>query len=128
MSKVGGCHEVVDVKRRYLKDSGAKLNEAKRKAEDAQVKVCRESCRRLSAVRGTAEEDRNESLGRMGWPIRDTAGTTHALSCGTTDRDCNAVRYLQEALDTIQNVQRRDTRREVPKIMLVERPQGQLLN
>ena len=47
MSKMGDCQEVVDVKCRFLKDSGGKFNEAKRKAEDAQdqVKVHRERCR-----------------------------------------------------------------------------------
>ena len=61
----------------------------------------RERCRCLSAVCGKAEQDLNESLGRVGQFIRDTAGATHALSCGTTDRDCNQVKCLQEALDEI---------------------------
>ena len=120
MSKVSDCQEVVDVKCRYLKNSGAKFNDAKRKAEGAQgqVKVHRERCRRFSAVFRTAEEDLYERLGRLGQLIRVTAGATHALSCGTTDRDCHEVKYLQEAFEMIENFQRRDTRREVAEIML----------
>ena len=65
----------------------------------------------------------------MGQLIRDTAGASHALSCGTTDRDCNEVKYLQEAVGMIENFQRQDTRREVAEIILVERPwRGQFLN
>ena len=75
----------------------------------------------MSAEHGTAEEDQNEGLGRMGQLIRDTAGATHALSC-TTDRDCNEAKYLQEALDMIEDFQQRDTRHEVAEIILVERP------
>ena len=34
----------------------------------------------------------------MGELVRDTAGATHSLACGTTDRDCNEVKYLQEGV------------------------------
>ena len=124
MSKVNDGQEVVVMKCRDLKDSGAKFNEADRKADDAhdQVKAHRERCHRLSVVYGTAEEDPNEALGLMGQLTRDTAGATHALTCGTTDRYCNEVTYLQEALEMIEKFHRRDTRREVAEIMLVERP------
>ena len=57
----------------------------------------------------------------MGQLTRDTAGATHALSCGTTDRDCNEVRYLQESLDMIEDFQRRDARRKVADIIMVKR-------
>ena len=40
----------------------------------------------------------------------------------TPDRDCNEVKYLQEALDMIEDFQRRDTRREAAEITLAERP------
>ena len=42
----------------------------------------------------------NDGLGRIGELTRDTAGATHSMSCGTTDRDCDEAKYLQEALDT----------------------------
>ena len=128
MSKVIDRQAVVDLKCRYWKDSGAKNNDAKRKADDAEdrVKVQRERCHRLTSVYGTAEEDLNESLRRMGQLIRDTAGETHSLSCGTTDRDCNEVKYLQEALDLIETFLRRDTRREVAEVILVERSKKDL--
>ena len=57
----------------------------------------------------------------MGQLTRDTAGATHALTCGTTDRDCNEVKNLQEAVEMIENFHRWDTRREVAEIMLVRR-------
>ena len=47
----------------------------------------------------------------MGELVRDTAGATHSLSCGTTDLDCNDVKYLQEALGMPESFHRRDTRK-----------------
>ena len=41
--------------------------------------------------------------------------------CGVPDRDSNEVRYLQVALDMIEDFQRRGARREVAEIILVER-------
>ena len=73
------------------------MSAEKGKKKTYQVRDHRERCRRVSAEYGTAEEDLNECLVRMGQLIRDTAGATHALSCGTTDRDSNEARYLQEA-------------------------------
>ena len=66
----------------------------------------------------TANMNLNENVGRVGQLIR----ATRPLSCGTTDRDCNEVKFLQEALDMIEDFQRRDTRREVAEIIPVERP------
>ena len=75
----------------------------------------------MSAEYGTAEEDLNDCLGRMDQLIRDTAGAIHALR-GTTERDCNGVKYIQKALDMIEDFQRRDTRLDFIEIILVERP------
>ena len=44
----------------------------------------------------TAEEDLNDNLGRLEQLVEDTAGATHALSCGVPDRDSNEVRYLEK--------------------------------
>ena len=33
----------------------------------------------------------------------------HSLTCGTNDRDCNEVKYLQEARDLWESFLRRDT-------------------
>ena len=46
---------------------------------------------------------------------------THTLSRGVPDGDSNEVRYLQEALDMIENFQRRGSRQEATEITLVER-------
>ena len=107
---------------RDLQDAGTRVTEAKRKADDAQdqIRAHRERCRRVLVEYETAEEDLIECLGRVGQLIRGTAGGTHALSCGTTDRDSNEVRYLQEALDMVEDFQR-GARREVARIILVER-------
>ena len=56
----------------------------------------------------------------MGECTRETAGATHSLSCGTTDRECNQVKYLQEALVMLESFHLRDTRRG--EVTLVERP------
>ena len=69
----------------------------KSKKKKYHVRAHRERCRRVSAEYGTAEEDLNECLVGMKQLIRHSAGATHALSCGTTDRDSNEARYLQEA-------------------------------
>ena len=57
----------------------------------------------------------------MGQHIKDTAGATHALSCDVPDREPNEVRYLQEALELIEDFQRRGSCREATEITLVER-------
>ena len=64
---------------------------------------------------GTAEENLNDGLGRMGELIRDTAGATLSLSFGTTDWDYNEVRYLQDALDMLESFRspRRPQRRRI---------------
>ena len=82
--------------------------------------VHRERFRRVSAEYGTTEDNLNECQERVGQLIR--AGDTRAWSCGVTDRDCSAVKYLQEAWDMIEDFQRRDTRREIAENFLVERP------
>ena len=59
--------------------------------------------------------------------VKDTAGATHALSCGVPDRECNEEKYLQEALDMIEEFQRRGSRRgsssQQTEIILTERQQ-----
>ena len=37
---------------------------------------------------------------------KDTVGATHALACGVPDRGSNEVRFLQEALDMLEDFQR----------------------
>ena len=57
----------------------------------------------------------------MGQLMKDNAAATHMPSCGVRNRDSNEVRYLQEALDMIEDFQRRWSRREATKITLMER-------
>ena len=77
-------------------------------------------CRRATAEFVTAEEDLNDCLGRVGRPIKDKGGATHALSCSVPDHS-NEVRSLQEALDMIEDFQRRGARREMAEVIWVER-------
>ena len=69
----------------------------------------------------TTEENLNGGLGRMVEFTRDTAGATQSLSCGTTDCDHNEAKYLQEAVDLLERLHRRGTRRGGSEITLVER-------
>ena len=76
----------------------------------------------------SAEEELNDSLGRLGQLVRDTAGATHALSCGVPDRGSNEAKSLQEAHDMIDDFQKRNSRRgsashRTMKVTLVERQQ-----
>ena len=95
----------------------------KRKADDAhdQIRARRYRCRRATKEFETAEEDLNDSLGRLGQLLKDTAGATHALSCGVPDRESKEARYLQEALDIIKEFQWRGSSRGMTEINLVER-------
>ena len=68
----------------------------------------------------TAEEDLNDCLGRMGRLVKDTVGATHAFHCSVPDRDSNEVRYLQDALDTIEDFKRRGARQEMAEVIWVE--------
>ena len=110
-----------DAAYRGLEDAG-KWTIKKRQADDAhdQISAHRDRCRRATEF-VTAEEDLNDCLGRMGQLAQDTAGGTHALSCGVPDRDSNEVRYLQEALDMIEDFQRRGARQEEAETILVKR-------
>ena len=77
----------------------------------------------------TVEGELHESLGKLGQLVQDTAKATRALSCGVPDRECNQAKYLQEALDMIEESQRRRSRRRSPsqqmEITLVESRPGQ---
>ena len=101
MSKVGDSRQVHDVVCRHLQAAGTRTFEMKRKADDAldRLPTHRDRCRRATRELETAEEDHNDSLGRLGQVIKDTAEATYALSCGVLDRDSSEARYLQEALD-----------------------------
>ena len=74
----------------------------------------------VSAVYGTAEEDLNECLDRMGQLKRDTAGDA-CFVMRHDGQDSNEVKYLQEALDMTEDFQERGARREVAEIIMVER-------
>ena len=49
----------------------------------------------------TVEGELNESLGKLGQLVKDTAGAIHALSRGVPDWECNEAEYPQ-ALDMIE--------------------------
>ena len=89
---------------RNLEDAGKRITETKRKADDAhdQMRTHRDRCRRATKEFEMAEEDLNDSLGRVGQPIKDIARATHALWCGVPDRESNEAHYLEEALDMIE--------------------------
>ena len=88
---------------------GMKTIELKRTADDAhdRTRSYRDRCWTVTTDLVSAEEDPNESPGRLGQLIKETAGATHALSCGVLDLDYNEAKYLQEAFDMIDNFQRR---------------------
>ena len=90
---------------------GAKVIEPKKIAENAHVQV-KNHCERYRHLTGvyTTEKNLSEGLGRKGELIRDTAGATHPLSCGTT-----------AVTATLESLHRGDTRRGGPEITLVER-------
>ena len=94
LSKVQDSYECCDKALQDMHEAGTSVTEAKRMAEVGQEQVNDhpEHYRRLSAVYATTEEKLNDGSGRMGELIRDTAGATHSLSCGTTDRDCNEAK------------------------------------
>ena len=54
----------------------------------------------------------NDILGRLGQLVKNTAGLAHALSCGVLDRHSNEATCLGEALNMIDDFQRRTYRWE----------------
>ena len=94
----------------------------KRKADDAYDRISshRDQCRRATKELVSAEEELNDSLGRLGQLIKDTVAP-HAQSCGVPDRESKEARFLQEALDMIEEFQRREPSRGTTEITLVER-------
>ena len=77
MSKVNDSRSLHDV---VCQDLQA---ETRRNVEDAHDSIRTHKDRCLE----TAEEDLNDSLGRMCQLIKDTAVTTYSLSCGVPDRE-----------------------------------------
>ena len=86
MSKVDDTRDVLDTVCHGLEEVGKMTIELKRKADDAydRTRFYMDRCWRVTTV--SAEEDLNESVGRLGQLVTD-AGATHALSCGVLDRD-----------------------------------------
>ena len=110
---------------RGLEDVGKKSTEMKRKADDVHDRISshKEQCRRATKEFVLAEEELNNSLGRLGQLIKNTAGATHAISCGVPDGESNEARCLQDTLDMIEEFQRRGSSRGTAEITLVERQQ-----
>ena len=106
-SKLKDCRGLHSAAYQSLEDAGKRTTETKRKADDTQdqIRAHWDRCRRATEEFVTAEEDLHDCLGRVGQLVTDSAGATHALSCGVPDRDSNEVCYLQEALDMIEDVQ-----------------------
>ena len=109
LSKVQDSQGCCDKARRHLEEAGTRVLEAKRRADETheQVNAQTERYKRLSAVYASTEENLNGGLTHFGELIRDTAGATHSLSCGTTDRDCNEARYLRVALGLLERLHKR---------------------
>ena len=78
----------------------------------AQVHDHRERYRRMSAEYAAVGECLNDGHGRISEPARGIAAATRSLSSGTNDRDCNEVKYLQEALGLLESLHRRNTHRK----------------
>ena len=80
--------------------------EAQRFAEIVaeQVYDRRDEYHQLSEEYESAEEHLNQALGCIHELVRDIAAATHALSCGTNDRDSGGVKFLQEALELVKRV------------------------
>ena len=74
-----------------LEDVGKKTIDLKRAADDAhdRSRSHRDCCRRATKDHVSAEEELNDSLGRLGQLVKDAEGATHAFSCGVPDRDSN---------------------------------------
>ena len=62
-----------------------------------------------------------EGLNDLGQLIKNTAGATHALSCGDLDRESNEAASSREAFDLVEEFQRRGSSRGTTEITLVER-------
>ena len=60
-------------------------------------------------------------LGCAGELVRDAAAATQSLSCGTSDKDCNEVKYLQEALDLLESFTTETPIAKPLNLFLVER-------
>ena len=89
---------VISVSWKEFQKIDMKTVELKRKADEAldQIRAHRSRCRQATKEFQKAQEDLNESVGRLGQLTKETAGATHALSCGVPDRESNEAHYLQE--------------------------------
>ena len=67
-----------------VKEAGRRHSELKRKAEEAHTRTYlqRETIRRATSGHVKAEEVLNNGVGCVGTLVKDTADSTHALTCG----------------------------------------------
>ena len=114
MSEVDDSREVHSMVCRDLQAADTRTFETKRNADDAhdQIRTHRDRCRR--AVKEFETADLNDSLGRLGQLVKDTAGGHPRVS-----RTKPAV----EALDLVEEFQRSGSGRGSTDIILVERQQ-----
>ena len=45
------------------------------------------------------------SLGNLGCCVKEAAAATHSLTCVVSDRESNEIRYLQQAIELIEEWQ-----------------------
>ena len=100
ISKVDDRREEHDIACRGLEEGVRKTIELKRKADDAhdRTRSHKDRCWRATTDLVSAEEELNNSFGRLGQLVKETAGATHALSCGVADRDSDEAKYCRRPL------------------------------
>ena len=77
-----------------VQEASRRHSELKRKAAEAHERTIlqRECLRRATRDHVKAEEVLNNSVGCLSTLVKDTAGATHALTCGVLDRESNETR------------------------------------
>ena len=99
--EVNNCRALHEETCADLKKACQRTAELKRKADDAHETTPshRERCRRAAKEHAKSEAAVNPSLGCLGWLVKETAKSTHSLTCGVPDRESHETKYLREATD-----------------------------
>ena len=122
--ELNNCQHLLASARRGLEDVDRKTVELKATDAHDRTRSHRDRCRRATKYM-TVEGEINESLGKL---ASSSMALREPLSCGVPDRECNEAKYLQEALNMIEEFHRRGSRRgsssKNVEIPLVERQLG----
>ena len=91
-----------------VKKASLRTTDLKRKTMEAHENMIshRKRTRRITNEHTRSEAAVNNSLGNLGCCVKEAAAAIHSLTCGIPDSENNEIRYLEQASELIEELQR----------------------